>query len=99
MTLITLKRSLAFIYEVKPVGKVTGQFLIENLTFYPFPQLAIRYLDLDVETRRYIANLDTHKKIYVLTISKCIKFEKAVKITNIPRSWRYIQAAECSDWR
>ena len=73
MTLVTLRQSTAYIYEVKPVGAVTGFFYIKNIT-RTLPHLAIAYFDLDFETRRYTANLETNQSIYLITIGDRVKF-------------------------
>jgi predicted transcriptional regulator len=93
MTLVTLRQSIAYIYEVKPVGAVTGFFYIKNIT-RTLPHLAIAYFDFDLDTRRYIANLETNKSIYMITIGECVKFDKPVRINHPPRSWRYLTNEE-----
>ncbi len=93
MLRITLKQSKAYIYEVKPVGKVTGCFQINQIT-PTVPHLAIVHLDLDTETRRYVANLEPNERIYVITVGECRKFNEPIEIKNPPRSWRYLTTEE-----
>jgi len=93
MNLVVPGCSIALIYEVKPIGKVTGYFLIEEI-IPTSPCTAIVHLDLDVETRKYIANLDVNKRIYVIVVGSSYRFKDPIPIKSPPRSWRYLTEAE-----
>lgn len=86
-------RSIALIYEVKPIGKVTGFFQIGQIVPAD-PAFVIVNYDLDSETRRYIANLEVGKKVYVIVVGSSHRFRDSVPIRNPPRSWRYLTEEE-----
>lgn len=93
MKLITPNESLAFIYEVKPIGRVTGYFQIEELTSL-YPKELLEIFDLDTNTKEYVKKIDDSKKLCVITIGKYKKFEKFIEIKNPPQSWRYLNNEE-----
>lgn len=93
-------QSFAFIYEVEPVGAVTGHFEIGESDWIS-PRKVLTQYHLDNLTEEYVKDLrDKRSHVYIMEIKDPIKFITGIDplqishFRNIPPSFRYLTRDE-----